>query len=141
MKKAGILIFLTILLASETLTQGSWAEPVSIKDFFLVINAIRTEPKRFVPRVKALFEDQRNAAGVHNLLGVTYPTTRITALKAYLDSASAVQAVELDRGLTIVAWKHAQHMSSLNNLGTGIGPTGLNLAGRVSAMGTHTGAL
>ena len=141
MKNTGILIIATLLLAGSTLTQGSWEFPVSIKDYFIMINAIRTEPTRFVPRVKALFEDQRNAAGLHNNFGVTYTDTQITDLKNYLQGAAAVSPVELNRGLTIVAWKHARHMASINNLGTGIGPTGLNLQQRVTAMGTQTGAL
>lgn len=141
MKKISSLVLFFVIMASGVNSQGSWAEPVSIKDFYLVINAIRTEPKRFIPRVKALFEDQRNTSGVHNILGVTYTDLQITTLKNYLDTTGTVQAVELDRGLTYVAWKHAKHMSAMNNLGTGIGPTGLTFPQRVGAMGTYTGDL
>jgi hypothetical protein len=142
MKKQEIIILATaIFLASSIRAQGSWREPVSIKDFHVMINAIRTDPTKFEARVKNLFEDQRNAAGVHNLLGATYTDLQITNMKSYLSSASSVGAVELDRGLTVVAWKHAQHMATMNSLGGGLGPTGLDLAGRVGAMGTATGSL
>jgi hypothetical protein len=107
MKRLTLSILAIVLLASQTLSQGTWAEPISIKDFYLTINAIRTEPKRFIQRVKDLFEDRRNSSGVHTLLGITYSNDQITNLKNYLDTTTPVQAVELERGLTIVAWKHA----------------------------------
>jgi hypothetical protein len=71
MKRLTLTIFVTVLLASSILAQGNWMTPISIKDFYLVVNAIRTEPKRFIQRVKDLFEDQRTLT-VHKLLGVTY---------------------------------------------------------------------
>lgn len=132
---------LSLLLCQLALTQGDWRYPVSIKDFYLMINAIRTDPKRFIPRVKALFEDQRNAQGVHNLFGTTYSDIDVTNFKNYLDTTASVPAVELDRGLTIVAWKQAKHMASVNNIGVDFDPNGLNLAGRVNAMGVYSGAL
>lgn len=130
-----------MLLSQAVQAQGDWRYPVSIKDFYLMINAIRTNPKKFIPRVKALFEDQRNASGVHNLFGTTYSDTDVANFKSYLDSTAAVPAVELDRGLTILAWKQAKNMAALNNLGTGLDANGLDLPGRVNSMGVYSGAL
>lgn len=125
-KSIGLFSLTLVLLSACVSAQGNWMTPVSIKDFFLMVNAIRTDPKKFIPRVKALFEDQRTVGGVHNLLGITYSDLQLTNFKSYLETSGPVQAVELDRGLTIVAWKQAKHMAAMNNLGNGIGPTGLN---------------
>jgi len=122
-----IILFLTILMAGQSLTQGSWRYPVSIKDFYITINAIRTEPGRFTARVKSIFEDLRNGANLHSQFGETYSDLMINNFKTFLSTTNGVGALELDRGLSIVGWRHAQHLSSINNVGNGVGPNGLNL--------------
>lgn len=130
----------TILLISPIATQGNWGEPVSIKDFFLVINAIRTRPKAFSERIRGLFRDRRTGTTHNNFVGRSYTDARINSLISYLDNAQSVDELKLDRGLTMAAYDQAKYMGSINNMNS-LNAANQNLDARVTAWGNHTGGL
>lgn len=135
------LTLLALLAISPSLAQGTWGEPVSIQDFYLVINAIRTRPKVYAERVRQIFRDRRAANGTHNdFTGRVYTDTRINSLISYFDNAQSVDALALDRGLTAAAYEHATYMGSINNV-NGLNSNNQNLDNRVSSWGNHTGGL
>jgi uncharacterized protein YkwD len=116
MRRTATLLKLLIAIQALSLvaTQGSWREPVSIGDFHTVVNAIRTRPKAYADRVKQLFKDRRNTAGVHNIFGTTYTDTQVDNLITYFNQENAVNPVALDRGLTAAAYERAEASAAVN---------------------------
>lgn len=134
------LAIFALLTLSPVATQGNWGEPVSLNDFYLAINAIRTRPKLYSERLRGLFRDRRTGTQHNNFVGKSYTDARINSLINYFDNAQAVDALSLDRGLTMAAYNQAKYMGSINNI-NGLNAANQNLDARVSSWGTHTGGL
>lgn len=135
-----IAIVSTLLLLSPTKAQGNWGEPVSIKDFYVVINAIRTRPSVFSERIRGLFRDRRTNNVHNNFVGKTYTDASINNMINYFDTIQAVEPVALDRGLTMAGYEQATYMGSINNF-VNLNAQNQNLDARVTSWGNHTGGI
>jgi len=111
-------LLLSILLVSSVSSIGSWVDTVKIKDFYLAINAMRTDPRRFSSRVRELYINYIDALGNHKYFNENYAdaTVYLESVINYLNTVTPVPALTLSRGLTRTAWQRANYMASVNNV-------------------------